>query len=212
MNDVPPAGPEARAISVPEDVEEAFEFLYAQGMTDGLPVIPPTRERVGRMIAAGSWPPAHVVAELPPRGGVGTIEKLAINAVMAGCRPEYFPVIVAAVEGMTQPQFNLAGVQTTTNPVAPFLLINGPVRRALDVNCGAGALGPGRRANATMAILTNRWKSMDRMAERMASQLMEVHGVATVPVYGIPINGAMSDEVRERVIRECDAAIVGLAN
>jgi hypothetical protein len=69
---------------------------------------------------------------------------------MAGCRPEYFPVVVAAVEAMTQPQFNLAGVQTTTNPVAPFLLINGPIRRILDVNCGAGALGPGRRANATI--------------------------------------------------------------
>jgi len=140
----------ARVISVPEDIEESFEFMYREGMTDGLPVIPPTQERVERMMAGISSPPAHVVAELPPRGGVATIEKLAINAVMAGCRPEYFPVIVAAVEAMTQPQFNLTGVQTTTNPVAPFLLINGPMRRTLEVNCGAGALGPGRRANATI--------------------------------------------------------------
>ncbi|OGA02551.1 MAG: hypothetical protein A3H35_01910 [Betaproteobacteria bacterium RIFCSPLOWO2_02_FULL_62_17] len=124
--------------------------MYGRGMTDGLPVIPPTGERVERMMDAVSSPPEHVVAELPPRGGLATIEKLAINSVMAGCRPEYFPVVIAAVEAMTQPQFNLIGVQTTTNPVAPFLLLNGPVRRSLDVNCGAGALGPGRRANATI--------------------------------------------------------------
>ena len=144
------AGHRARVISVPEDIEEIFDFMYGRGMTDGLPVIPPTGERVERMMDAVSSPPGHVVAELPPRGGLATIEKLAINSVMAGCRPEYFPVVIAAVEAMTQPQFNLIGVQTTTNPVAPFLLLNGPVRRSLDVNCGAGALGPGRRANATI--------------------------------------------------------------
>ena len=140
----------ARVLGIADDVEEAFAFLYDAGMTDGLPVIPPTPERVDRMMAAVSLPPTHVVAELPPRGGLATIEKLAINAVMAGCRPEYLPVIVAAVEAMMEPQFNLPGVQTTTNPVAPFLLINGPIRGALDLNCGAGALGPGRRANATI--------------------------------------------------------------
>jgi hypothetical protein len=77
---------------------------------------------------------------------------------------------------------------------------------------GARALVVPALGGRTVAILTNRWKSMDRMAERMAAQLKEIHGVAAVPVYGIPINGAMSDEVRERVISECDAAIVGLAN
>ena len=140
----------ARELPVPDDVGEAISYLYGRGKTDGLPVIPPTPERVAGMMAGLSRVPGHVVAELPPRGGVATIEKLAINAVMAGCLPEYFPVVVAAVEAMMEPQFNLGGVQTTTNPVAPFLLINGPARRSLDINCGAGALGPGRRANATI--------------------------------------------------------------
>src|SRR5262245_40422802 len=126
----------SRTLSVPDDSEETFSWLYEQGMTDGLPVIPPTPERVARTMAG--LPPLRVIAELPPCGGIATIEKLAINAVMAGCRPEYFPVVVAAVEAMIQPQFNLGGVQTTTNPVAPFLLLNGPIRRSLDVNCSAG--------------------------------------------------------------------------
>lgn len=137
-------------LAAPEDPAELFAWLYAKGMTDGLPVIPPTRERVAAMIAGAALPASHVVAEIPPRGGVASIEKLAINAVMAGCLPEYFPVIIAAVEAMMQPQFNLLGVQTTTNPVAPLVLINGPIRNRIDVNCGAGALGPGRRANATI--------------------------------------------------------------
>jgi hypothetical protein len=147
---VPQSVNQERLIEVPEDIEQIFELMYREGMTDGLPVIPPTEERVRRMLAGTSLQPGHVVAELPPRGGVATVEKLAINAVMAGCLPEYLPVIIAAVEAMAQPQFNLTGVQTTTNPVAPLVLINGPIRLKIGVNCGAGALGPGRRANATI--------------------------------------------------------------
>ena len=127
-----------------------FTFLYRKGMTDGLPVIPPTPKRVEEMLTGSPLQPDHVIAELPPRGGVATVEKLAINAVMAGCLPEYFPVVVAAVEALAQPQFNLPGIQTTTNPVAPFLLVNGPIRHKIGLNCGAGALGPGWRANATI--------------------------------------------------------------
>jgi len=141
---------EDRRIEVPDDIEQIFELMYREGMTDGLPVIPPTEERVGRMLSGTARAPGSAVAELPPRGGVATVERLAINAVMAGCLPEYLPVIIAAVEAMVQPQFNLSGVQTTTNPVAPLLLINGPIRGKISVNCGAGALGPGRRANATI--------------------------------------------------------------
>ena len=133
-----------------DDAGELFTELYERGMTDGLPVIPPTPERVAAMIAGTSLPRDHVVAELPPRGGVATVEKIAVNAVMAGCLPAYLPVVIAAVEAMVEPQFNLLGIQTTTNPVAPLVLINGPVRNRIDLNCGAGALGPGRRANATI--------------------------------------------------------------
>ncbi len=141
---------EASALDMPDDIGELFTRLYENGMTDGLPVIPPTPERVSAMMAGNRLARDHVVAELAPRNGIATVEKIAVNAVMAGCLPEYFPVLVAAVEAMAQPQFNLLGIQTTTNPVAPFVLINGPVRKTIDINCGAGALGPGRRANATI--------------------------------------------------------------
>lgn len=115
------SGVGSQPIAVPEDVGEVFTFLYRKGMTDGLPVIPPTPKRVEEMLTGSPLQPDHVIAELPPRGGIATVEKLAINAVMAGCLPEYFPVVIAAVEAMAQPQFNLLGIQTTTNPVASFL-------------------------------------------------------------------------------------------
>ena len=145
-----PGDVKADSFELPDDVGEVFTRLCAEGMTDGLPVIPPTPARVASMIAGAKLPRDQVVAELAPRNGVATVEKIAVNAVMAGCLPEYFPVIIAAVEALAQPQFNLLGIQTTTNPVAPFALINGPVRKQIDINCGAGALGPGRRANATI--------------------------------------------------------------
>ncbi|HEY4300777.1 MAG TPA: UGSC family (seleno)protein, partial [Candidatus Didemnitutus sp.] len=141
---------DSRELEVSDDIEELFAALYAKGMTDGLPVIPPTEERVARMMRGIELAPEREIAVLPPRGGRATVEKIAINAVMAGCLPEYLPVLVAAVRAMAQPQFNLIGIQTTTNPVAPLALINGPIRGRIGVHCGAGALGPGWRANATI--------------------------------------------------------------
>jgi hypothetical protein len=92
-----------------------------------------------------------VVADfVPPEGGVATAGKLAANTVMAGCLPEYFPVVIAAVKAMVEPKFNLLGIQATTNPVAPMLIVNGPIRNQLEINGGRGALGPGWRANATI--------------------------------------------------------------
>jgi len=140
----------AASIHVDDDVERVFDDLYERGWTDGLPVIPPTRERVARMIDYVQLPADLQIAEMAPKGGVATVENIAINAVMAGCRPEYLPVVIAAVEALAQPQFSLLGVQTTTNPAAPFILINGPIRRQIDVHGGRGALGPGWRANATI--------------------------------------------------------------
>jgi len=137
-------------IDVPEDVEAVFEEMYNRGWTDGLPVIPPTEERVQRMVDYVGLPGDEVISEVAPDEGIGTVEKLAIAAVMAGCRKEYLPVIIAAVQALAEPQFNLLGIQTTTNPVAPLLVINGPIRNELDVNCGRGALGPCWRANATI--------------------------------------------------------------
>ena len=131
-------------------VVDPIESLFDRGVTDGLPVVPPTRERVERAIAAAGRPADELVAEVPPNYGRATVEKIAINAVMAGCRPEYLPVVLAAVEAICDDAFDLHGVSATTNAPAPLVVINGPIRKTLDVNCGAGVFGPGWRANATI--------------------------------------------------------------
>lgn len=133
-----------------EPAPDPFEALYARGVTDGLPVVPPTRERVDAAVAASGREAGELIALVPPNFGRATVEKIAINAVMAGCRPEYLPVVVAGVEAMCDDAFDLHGVSATTNFPAPLFIINGPVRRRLDVNCGAGVFGPGWRANATI--------------------------------------------------------------
>lgn len=137
-------------ITVADDFGAVFNDMYARGFTDGLPVIPPTERAVLAMLAAARMPPDELIAVVPPERGPATAEKVAINAVMAGCLPEYFPVVVAAIRAVCEPKFNLLGVQTTTNPVGPVLIINGPLRNALDIHCGRGCLGPGWRANATI--------------------------------------------------------------
>jgi hypothetical protein len=137
-------------ISVPADCNAAFDRLYEMGMTDGLPVVPPTDERIERFIRASGLPASREILTVPPLNGSATVEKIAINAVMAGCLPEYMPVVITALEAMADPAFNLLGIQATTNPVGPFLIVNGPIRKRLDINCGRNALGPGRRANATI--------------------------------------------------------------
>ena len=131
-------------------VVDPIESLFERGVTDGLPVVPPTRERVEHALAAAGRPADELIAEVPPNYGRATVEKIAINAVMAGCRPEYLPVVLAAVEAICDDAFDLHGVAATTNAPAPLVVINGPIRKTLDVNCGAGVFGPGWRANATI--------------------------------------------------------------
>ncbi len=135
---------------VPDDAEAVFEYLLERKWTDGLPVIPPTPERVERMLAGTRRDPGEVVARLNPRQGDATVERVAINAVMAGCAPAYLPVVLAAVEAVADPAFNLTGIQATTNPVGPLVVVNGAVRTRIGMNCGRNALGPGNRANATI--------------------------------------------------------------
>jgi len=129
---------------------EAVELFFARGWTDGLPILPPTEERVEAMLATLDRDPGEVVGVLAPRYGKATLEKIAINAVMAGCRPAYFPVVVAAIEAIADETFNLNGVQATTHVAAPLCIINGPVRRTLHINGGANCFGQGFRANATI--------------------------------------------------------------
>ncbi|MEE8282590.1 MAG: hypothetical protein V3R47_03635 [candidate division NC10 bacterium] len=129
---------------------EAIELFIARGWTDGLPIVPPTEERVEAMLSTLNRDPGEVVGILAPRYGKATLEKIAINAVMAGCLPAYFPVVVAAIEAIADEAFNLSGVQATTHVAAPLCIINGPVGRALEVNSGTNCFGQGFRANATI--------------------------------------------------------------
>ena len=127
-----------------------FEAWYERGVTDGLPVVPPSRARVDAMLATTRRERTELVAEVPPNFGRATVEKLAANAVMAGCRPDYFPVVLAVAEAACDPAFNLHGQSGTTNAASPLIILNGPVRERLAVNCAAGVFGPGYRANATI--------------------------------------------------------------
>ena len=129
-----------------DDVEAWFD----RGVTDGLPVVPPTRDRVAAMLRGTRRRPDALLGEMPPNYGRLTVEKAAINAVMAGCRPDYLPVVIAAAECACDPAFNLHGVSTSTHFSAPLILVNGPVRARIGLNPSFGVFGPGYRANATI--------------------------------------------------------------
>src|SRR5918912_1377125 len=121
-----------------------------EGLGPGLPDVPPTRERVLRMLEGTSRDPAEVVAVVPPDLVECTVEKVAVNAVLAGCRPEYLPVVLAAVEAACTDEFNAHGLLATTYFSGPVVIVNGPVARAIGMNAGINALGQGNRANATI--------------------------------------------------------------
>jgi hypothetical protein len=144
-----------RKIEVPYDFQTVFTDMYRRGFTDGLPVIPATEDAVKQMLDYVSLAPDEVLGIIPPDDEPLTAAQAAINSVMAGCLPEFFPVLIAAVKAVTEPKFNLLGIQTTTNPVGPVLVINGPVRELLDINSRRGCMGPGRRANATIGRALN---------------------------------------------------------
>jgi len=126
------------------------ELYYRRGWTDGLPIVPPTLERVASMVAGSGRGARDLVASIDPLNGQATVEKVAANAVMAGCTADHFPVVLAAVAAIAEPVFNLRGVQTTDENVTPLLIVSGPKARALDINAGFGALGPGWRGSAAI--------------------------------------------------------------
>ncbi len=117
---------------------------------DGLPAILPTEERVRKMLSANRAKADILIAIVPPRGGMATMETVAANCVMAGCRDDYFPVVVSALRAMATPSFGLAQVQATTHVCAPLAIVNGPIRHKVGLNGGTGLFGPGNRANATI--------------------------------------------------------------
>ncbi len=135
------------ALGDEEDVEEA---MFARGWSDGLPLVPPTEERVLRMLDGTARDPQEVVGLVPPALAAATVEKIAINAVMAGCKPEYLPVVLAAVEAALDERFAMHGVLATTQFAGPVVVVNGPVRRHIGMNAKGNALGQGNRANSSI--------------------------------------------------------------
>jgi hypothetical protein len=135
-------------VTVTDTAEAVLAAFCERQWCDGLPIVPPTEARVLAML--GGAPGDRSLGAMPPLWRLATLEKLAVNAVMAGCEPAAFPLIVAAVEAMLDPSFNLYGVQATTHSVAPLLIVHGPIAAELGVHSGSGCFGPGFRANATI--------------------------------------------------------------
>lgn len=131
-------------------LEDEMEAAFERGWSDGLPVVPPTEHRVMRMLEGTTRGPQEVVAVVPPDMVECTVEKIAINAVLAGCQPDYLPVVIAAVEAACTDEFNVHGLLATTMPAGPVIIVNGPIRRALGMNSGINVFGQGNRANNTI--------------------------------------------------------------
>jgi hypothetical protein len=132
------------------DLEDEMEALFDRGWTDGLPVVPPTERRVLRMLEGTTRAADEIVAVVPPDLVECTVEKVAINAVLAGCAPEHLPVVLTALEAACTDEFNMHGLLATTMPVGPVIIVNGPIRRRIGMNAGINVLGQGNRANATI--------------------------------------------------------------
>lgn len=132
------------------DERDLLEYYFDRPWSDGLPVVAPTPERVAAVLDVLGGHPKELVARIPPRWGSLTRELLAVNMVMAGCKPEYAPVVHAAVLALADPRFNLNGIQATTHVVSPLIVVNGPIAREIGMNSGGNVFGSGNRANATI--------------------------------------------------------------
>lgn len=138
------------SLEAEDDFDAVNELIRARGWSDGLPIVPPTAARVEQMLAYCDRPWSEPIAKMAPRYGEATPLRLGANAVMAGCRPEYFPLLMLAIETMCEEPFNLYAIQATTHLCAPLVIVNGPVAKELDINAGHNAFGPGWQANATI--------------------------------------------------------------
>ncbi len=141
---------EGAGIAVDDDYDAINRLYLERGWTDGLPIVPPTATRIAAMLAYRGQAEDVPYATVAPRYGAATPLRVAANAVMAGCRPEYFPIIVLALQCMAEEQFNSYGLQTTTHPGAPLIIVNGPIAREIGLNAGHNVFGPGTHANATI--------------------------------------------------------------
>ena len=161
----------ARIHEVPDDLLAAIDYCYEQGWTDGLPVIPPTLDRVKATLVFEGRPAEAVIAVHPATGFELSLHAAAVNAVMAGCLPEYFPVVVAAFEAMNQPGFNFHGSTASTGGSAPLLIVSGPIVDSIGMNADVNLFGPGNRANGTIGravrlILRNAFRMVPGISDK----------------------------------------------
>lgn len=138
------------ALAMPESIEDAFHWSLQNRLSDGLPIVPPIPDRIQAMLSWVDLSSGLKLGAVPPRGEQATPEKIAINAVMAGCLPEHMPLLVAAVEALLDPDFNLDVLQASTQSWSPMIIVNGPIARQLDINSERNCFGQGWRANATI--------------------------------------------------------------
>jgi hypothetical protein len=143
-----------RTLQLEDSYDAINAWFLRHDLTDGLPIVPPTEARVGPMLdyvgRTLGWAPSDVIAPLAPKQGLATVEKIAANAVMAGCRPEYMPVLIACVAAVGEPRFNLDALQTSTHNTSPLPIVNGPIAPAIDLNCGYNYTGSSWQATAAI--------------------------------------------------------------
>ena len=141
-------------MSAVDSWQEVNDWFLEQNLTDGLPIVPPTEDRVRAMTdyvrTALGWSPSEVIGTLAPKWGAATVEAIAANAVMAGCLPEYMPVLIAGTQALALPKFNLDAVQTSTHNTSAIAVVNGPMRKAIDLNCGYNHVGSRWRSTSTI--------------------------------------------------------------
>ena len=167
-------------VGILEDSESAQEIFLERQWTDGLPIVPPTGDRVREMMGAVNRDPQDAVASLAPQWRPATIEKIAVNAVMAGCRPEYFPVVVAAVEAMADPAFDLIAHATCTSSSTPIFIVNGPVRESINLESGYALFGSAAHANATIS------RALRLIRRNIGGQ---IPGLTDMTTFGFPGGG-----------------------
>ena len=156
---------------------DEFEFFLEKPWSDGLPVVTPTPERISHMLSGTSRDSSEIIGPIPPAMGVATVESVAVHAVMAGCKAEYLPVVLAGAELMLKEEFNVNGVQGTMHGVAPMMIVNGPYASQIGIHGGSGCLGPGFRANA----------SIGRAIRLMLMNIGQgIPGVSSMTVFGMP--------------------------
>jgi len=159
-----------------EQIDE-FEFFLEKPWSDGLPVVTPTEERINRMLLATGRDPDEIIGPIPPAMEIATVASVATHAVMAGCKPEYLPVVLGATELMLQAEFNVNGVQGTMHGVAPMMIVNGPYALEIGIHGGSGCLGPGFRANASIG------RAIRLILMNIGAGLP---GISSMTVFGMP--------------------------